>query len=126
MAYDPDYGRKVRSENAVLAEKYEDRGQNQSDEQTHTRQREGIDIFLNTSKKVPISQENFEELMGTIARIILEEGSDRLATMFFDCKQMFDKSLNHIDGMEDVEKKLWTLATGEIIEKATKQKQNRI
>ncbi len=81
----------------MLAEKYEDRGWNQSDEQSHTWQRDGIDISLNTSRKVPISQENFEEFMGTIARIALEEGSDRLATMFFDCKQMFDKSINHID-----------------------------
>lgn len=102
MAYDDDYEKKAYLDKKVLNEDcawYSD----------------GIDFSVNNRPSSSISQEAFDELMCTLGNLALSEQNERLAVMFFDCKQIFEKSISHIDGMEEVEKELWTLATGNVV-----------
>ncbi len=122
MAYDPYYDRKVRSPKAIIGERYEDRGWGDSTS-TQTWQQDGIDFSLKNPQKSHISQEGFDDLMSTLARLALQENSDKLAMMFFDCKQQFANSLSQTEEMEAVERELWTLATGEELDHTHEGKQ---
>lgn len=110
-----------RSFEERLDEKYEDRGWGKYASPTHERREE--------IPKLPISEKEYQLLSLLLGKLALKDRDESLCGVFFEVQRRatFGNMYKKTEGLEAVERKMWTLGTGQEIEepKSTKSSSSK-
>ncbi len=107
----------ARTTDVVLKEKYEEKGWHQGDEIEETMEREPVE-------KLPLSEEEYQTISRLLAKLALQEHDKKVIDMYFELQRRaaWGNGYASISGMEEAEKVMWNLGTGEDVELTEKQK----
>ncbi len=102
---DNEVGRLARE----LDEKWEDRGWNEPDEKIDEK------ITSIEIKPLPINEEQYRACAMTLAKKAISNNDLKACEEYFELKRraVFGNKYSEIDGMEDIERKMWEFGTGE-------------
>lgn len=111
---DNEVGRLDRDLNAM----YEDRGWNKPGE------KKDEEITPIEIKPLPISEEQYRACAMMLAKKALNNNDPKACEEYFELKRraVFGNKYSEIDGMEDIERQMWEMGTGEkVVENGRKR-----
>ncbi len=99
-----------KSADEVLREKYEERGWN---EMYNWQDNKTRDI-----EPLPLTEEEYGELSRLLAKMALNDQNPELCEMYFEIQRraFYANRYFPLEDLEDEEKEMWSLGTGEIVE----------
>lgn len=95
-----------KSADQVLAEKRMERGWDQEDEITRTRETEPI-------KALPLTNEEYQIFQSILRKLALYEQKPELADLYFELERRatYGNKYPQIEGTEEMEQELWNMGT---------------